>query len=116
MPYCPSCGQEFVAGVLTCADCAVPLQDTPPTDDQRATHPDEQVVDVFVTNSESEAHVVQGLLEVNGIACRQHSGVPQNVLPLHVDTLEDIRIFVAEHDAETARTLIATQQSESGDG
>ncbi len=116
MPYCPSCGQEFVPGVDRCTDCDVPLQATPPTDAQRTTHPDEHVLDVFATQDPSEAQVVAGLLEANDITCSQHSGVPQNVLPLHVDSLEEIRIFVAAHDAETARGLIASREGEPGDG
>lgn len=116
MPYCPTCGQEFVAGVEWCSDCDVALQATPPTDTQRATHPGAHLADVFVTNDSGEAEVVLGLLEANGIACSQHSGVPQNVLPLHVDSLEDIRIFVAEHNAAAARALIAAQREDTGDG
>lgn len=30
MPFCPSCGVEYRAGVTECADCRVPLTDTPP--------------------------------------------------------------------------------------
>lgn len=116
MPYCATCGQEFEAGVATCSDCGEPLQATPPTDAQRAQHPDETVVDVFITQDPSEADIVAGLLTANDIACSQHSGVPQNVLPLHVDKMEAIRIFVPAHDAAAARALITAQHEEPDDG
>ncbi len=110
MPYCPTCRQEFVAEVDTCPDCGVALQATlPPSPEE----PDEHLVDVLVTNDPAEAEVVVGLLQVNDIPCNQHSGVPQNVLPLHVDEMEAIRISVREHDAERARALIASGEREA---
>lgn len=109
MPYCPTCRQEFESAATSCPDCGVPLQAAPPATGEE---PDEHLVDVFVTNDAAEAVVVLGLLRANDIACNEHSGVPQNVLPLHVDDMEAIRITVREHDVEVAQALIDSRESE----
>lgn len=111
MPYCPACSQEFEAGITSCPECGVPLGSLPPPS---LEEPDEHLVDIFVTQDAGEAEIVLGLLHANDIACSQHSGVPQNVLPLHVDDMEAIRIFVREHDADAARALLAAQGGEDG--
>lgn len=111
MAFCPTCGQEYVEGVTTCDECGVALQAEPPAD---PATPNEHVRDVFLTQDPAEASVVAGLLDASGIAYTQHSGMPQNVLPLHVDRLDAIRIAVAEHDAAAAKALIASRPDEGG--
>ena len=104
MPFCPDCGQEFVAGVATCPDCGVPLSAAPA---QSPEEPDQHLVDIYTTQDAEEAEVVLALLRANDIECSHHSEVP-------VDAMEAIRVYVREDDAEVARALIAAQ-GEPGD-
>lgn len=113
MPYCPTCGQEYVERIEVCPECRVRLQAEPPPDPGT---PQEHVHDVFETQDQSEADVIAGLLRANDIPFTMHSGVPQNVLPLHVDSMEAIRIAVADSDVAAARALIEESRGDGGAG
>lgn len=64
--------------------------------------PNENLVRVFDTEQESEAMVVSGLLESEGIDCEVTAlDAPQDVLPIGGTV-----ILVREEDAERARELI----------
>jgi hypothetical protein len=68
----------------------------------------EKLIDVFDTNDDSEALVVRGLLESEGLAVLMSTPeAPANVLPFNALPLGHIRIQVLEPDAETAFRLIA---------
>ena len=75
---------------------------------QRGPMADEELVSVFDTIDETEAMVVQGLLESNGIeTMRTNLDAPQDVLP----GVGGIVIRVREEDAEEARTIIDAQRN-----
>ncbi len=82
--------------------------DTPKTTNTSATEnaqpdPNERLVQVFDTKEESEAMVVHGLLESNGIeSIVIPLEAPQDILPGVGGTV----IRVREEDAETARDII----------
>ena len=61
---------------------------------------------VFRTWSDSEAELVRGLLESYGIPCRISSGIPRALVPLSVDRLGDLRLFVPPEAAEEAERII----------
>lgn len=64
--------------------------------------PNEKLVRVFDTEQESEAMVVSGLLESEGIDCEVTAlDVPQDVIPIGGTV-----ILVREEDAERAREII----------
>lgn len=66
-------------------------------------NPNEKLVRVFDTEQESEAMVVSGLLESEGIDCEVTAlDVPQDVIPIGGTV-----ILVREEDAERAREIIA---------
>ncbi len=59
-----------------------------------------------VVNDETEAHLIFGLLQGQGIECRMQSmRVPQ--YPLTVDGLGEIRILVTEKELTEARRIVA---------
>ena len=65
--------------------------------------PDEKLVRVFDTEQETEAIVVRGLLESNGIDAKLNSlDAPQDILPGVGGSV----ILVREEDAEQARRVI----------
>ena len=58
------------------------------------------------THSDAEAALIKGLLGDEGIACNIASDVPHSVYPITVAGLGEIRISVAETDAEAAKAII----------
>jgi hypothetical protein len=54
-----------------------------------------------------EAEMVRQILATHDIPCQVVSDVPHTVLPLTVDGLGEVRIFVSEVHLDKARTLIA---------
>jgi hypothetical protein len=67
-----------------------------------------QLVSVFDTMDETEAHVVQGLLESNGIeTLLTNLDAPQDVLP----GVGGIVIRVRPDDAQEARDIIESQRN-----
>ncbi len=73
-------------------------------DEQKVVQePDEQLVKVFDTEQESEAMVVRGLLEANGIPCFiENLDAPQDVLPGVGGVIILVR---AEQGQEAARLI-----------
>jgi hypothetical protein len=73
--------------------------------------PNEKLVRVFDTEQESEAMVVSGLLEANGIDCEVTAlDAPQDVLPIGGTV-----ILVREEDADRARQVIEEYRQAPGD-
>jgi hypothetical protein len=69
----------------------------------------EELVTVFDTNDESEALVVQGLLDSAGIeSLRTNLDAPQDVLP----GVGGVVLRVKASDADEARTLIEQQRND----
>ncbi len=66
----------------------------------------DEVVELMVTQSETEANIVRGLLEESGIECAMVTQVPHNIYPFTVDGLATIQIKVLDSQLETARTLL----------
>jgi len=75
--------------------------------------PNEQLVKVFDTEQESEAMVVQGLLESQGIeSLITYLDAPQDVLP----GVGGIIVQVREEQAQEARNLIETYRTDAVPG
>jgi len=74
-------------------------------------NPNEKLVRVFDTEQESEAMVVSGLLESEGIDCEITAlDIPQDVIPVGGTV-----IMVREEDAERAREIIAAYRRPSAE-
>jgi len=75
-----------------------------------APEPNENLVKVFDTDQESEAMVVQGLLESEGIeSLITNLDAPQDILP----GVGGVIVQVREEQADRARQLISESQSDA---
>lgn len=81
-------------------------------DQKEAGEPNEQLVKVFDTEQESEAMVVRGLLEANGIpAVIENLDAPQDVLP----GVGGVIVLVRAEQGEEAGRLIAESRTDLPD-
>jgi hypothetical protein len=71
---------------------------------------------LMMTQSESEANIVHGLLAASGIHCVLMTQVPHNIYPFTVDGLATIRIKVLDSQLEIARTLLRDYESNARNG
>lgn len=72
---------------------------------------EEKLIDLMVTQSETEANIVRGILEDAGIHCVLITPVPHNIYPFTVDGLASIRIKVLDSHLEAAQTLLDDYKS-----
>jgi hypothetical protein len=90
--------------------CGGKMADLP--DQKEAGEPNEQLVKVFDTEQESEAMVVRGLLEANGIpAVIENLDAPQDVLP----GVGGVIVLVRAEQGEEAGRLIAESRTDLPD-
>jgi len=68
---------------------------------------------VFRTQSQSEADVVRGLLEANGVTAMISSDLSRTPFPMSVG---DIQVMVSDDDAEPATRIIESHREEGGPG
>ena len=67
---------------------------------------------VFRTSSALEAAIVRGLLDAHGIETVVTSDGPQALFPSPAGSLGEVRVAVAEDDADDARELIEAYRAE----
>jgi hypothetical protein len=84
-------------------------KDPPSSDEEEPSQPIRLVVRTW---SDGEALLVRQILESYGIPCQVVSDVPHTVLPLSIDGLGEIRIFVPASRLDEARSLLAEHQRE----
>jgi hypothetical protein len=60
------------------------------------------LIEVYRARGETEAHIVKGLLESNGIPCL----LKYHTLPSVFDSIGEVRIVVNDAQAEDAKMLI----------
>ena len=68
---------------------------------------------IFTADGEIHAQQIRSFLEANDISCVFRGEALRNVHGFTVDGLGKVDIFVADEDAERARTLLA--EAEAGD-
>ena len=111
MPYCVECRSEYEPGVERCLDCDSPLVDTMPPENPDVD-PDASLVEIYSASGDSEALVIKGLLESEGIMCSLSSDIPHSVFPVEIDGLGAVRISVSNEDADRAGEIISSHQKE----
>jgi len=73
-----------------------------------------KLVEIAKMQNDSEAMVIKGLLESQGIETVFHSNLVQSVTPITVDGVGQVRILVRPEDAERAKQILAETESEGG--
>ncbi len=90
------------------------MSDTPrglPDEDQ--PEPNEELEVVFSTSDDSEALVVRGLLESNGIQANMSTPEsPVSVFPVSQGNLGEVQLWVRAERAEEARRIIEESERE----
>ncbi len=99
MPYCPECESEFRKDISTCPECNVPLVDA------LASDPADNLDVAFTVMYESQAHIIRGYLESEGIPC-QLENATFSMEPVPVPALMKVRLWTRKEDVERARRLI----------
>jgi len=66
----------------------------------------EGLVELMVTQSETEANIIKSLLEASQIGCVLVTQVPHNVYPFTINGLAAIKIKVLDSDLEAARSTL----------
>jgi len=74
------------------------------TDEEHLDH--EKLAELMTTQSEPEANIVKGILQVSGIECVLVTQVPHNLYPFTVDGLAAIRIKVLASQLAAAQELL----------
>lgn len=117
---CPECGTEYREDSTRCHDCEVPLitesdyrQKEEAAAAERERFRDMKIVQVHAVQGLAEADVIQGMLESIGIQSMTRGHSVLSVHPFTVDGMGEVRILVAEPDAERARQEIARYLEEN---
>ena len=74
------------------------------------------LVVIFRTQSDTEASIVRGLLEVDGVRSVLSSSVTHSVFPLTVNELGEVRISVRADEAAAAQQIIESHRTELASG
>jgi hypothetical protein len=72
-----------------------------------------RLVPVHKCWNDTEASIVIGFLESNGIDAVSSSEIAHSIYPITADGLAEVRIFVLEESAERAQDLLAEQAAAS---
>ena len=108
MPFCSRCRAEYVPGIVTCADCGLPLEETP-----RAKPPvGEPVEEVAVARypSESQAAMWAELLRNAGIPCRSVAYLT-DLGAYWANEVAPHELRVRSSDAARARDLLGVERT-----
>jgi hypothetical protein len=109
--YCPVCGSEYREGFVQCADCEIPLVETPP-ELVETEHPDLQLVTVLVTGDPGEIALAESILLEEEIPYFKKGDQIQDLfalgrLPFGFNPVTGpVEIQVAEEDAEAAHEAL----------
>lgn len=107
---CPECGAEYVDGIEQCVDCEVPL--ALEADVRKAAGPSPEWRELMVVTDETEAELIRGYLESEGVPCNLESLV-FHAEPFTFGPLSKVRIHVPSAEMERARKLLESQASGS---
>jgi hypothetical protein len=66
--FCLKCGDEFVAGIAVCPDCALSLVERLPAQEEREPEEGDELVTVATFGNLFEASIARGALEADGLS------------------------------------------------
>ena len=119
---CPECGTAYREDVTTCHDCGMPLvsesdyrQRQAAVEAEREKYRDMDIVEVYAVQGKAEADVIQGMLASIGIKSMTRGHSVLSVHPFTVDGMGEVRILVAEPDADAARQAIQNYLEDEGE-
>jgi hypothetical protein len=107
MPFCPVCRYEYVPGVTRCSDCDVDL--VPNLPEAESTHAEEdELQPIFAAAQPTEAMIVKGLLEDNGIQVidRPNSAFRSSVDPMPLGQYGGRVLMVRASQLNAARKIL----------
>ncbi len=107
---CPDCEAEYVGGIEQCADCQVALVHKAETASKDGEEP--AWTEILVVTDETEAQLIRGYLESEGVPCNLESLV-FHAEPFTFGPLSKVRIHVPASDVDRARELLEAQTSGS---
>lgn len=107
---CPECGAEYIRGVEQCADCEIALLHDAVAPTSSGVEP--EWIELMVVTDETEAQLIRGYLENEGVPCNLESLV-FHAEPFTFGPLSKVRIHVPANDLERARRLLEAQTSDS---
>jgi len=115
MPFCPTCGFEYRAGITRCQDCGAELVDRLPSASppQPPGQPEERQALLCTVIGEFHAKLVQEALRAQGIVSRaQQGGMLENPFyltmmppPIGDQWQTAFRIYVFSRDLPRARQV-----------
>ena len=107
MPYCPSCGSEYAAGVARCPDCHVALTSKPPLTPAQDHEAQERTAVAYVADDETEATMISDLLTDAGITNSLFTEPKDPSIAGLGRPNTNLRVEVLEDDLAAAKRLIA---------
>lgn len=102
---CPHCGAEYRPGFVQCADCDVALERAAETLAEVQADGPSDWTQLCTLSSESEAMLLQGYLESEGVPCSIESLV-FHAEPFTFGPLANVRVHVLSTDCERAERLL----------
>ena len=97
--FCPKCGDEFVAGITVCPDCALSLVDEPPSQDPPEAVEGEEFVTIATFQTVFDATIARGALEAEGLRAfvpNEGAGSFSRVPPR--ETWAELKVRAADRD------------------
>ncbi len=111
MPLCPGCGAEFMAGVETCRDCQIPLISEEQARRLDRSDPEIELVSVWECQGETEAQLLKGLLDSEGIDSIFKGEALRKVHGFRITQLGTVGVQVRSEDLEKAQRVIMSARS-----
>jgi hypothetical protein len=110
MPFCPTCKQEYSAGVTECEVDQTKLVDELPF--QAVPAEDGTIwVEIAGVGSADEAELLKGFLANEGVPA-QIENLKFTEAPVNIGTMGEIRVYVSANDEERALELLRKREEE----
>jgi hypothetical protein len=106
MPFCPSCGSEYGAGVTRCPDCGVALTSKAPLTPAQDHEAQERTVVAYVADDETDATMISDLLTDAGITNSLFTEPKDPGIAGMGRPNTNLRVEVLEDDLVAAKRLI----------